>query len=185
MTVSKNSYWCLEWLSMRKYIWEHKKITNTSGPEIIVLNCRLHLADPNYIGIFPIHISKIFQQEVCFSRVQCWKYVNSNFHMIQRKTLPMNHFYPTCYFSCYIHTCSFTYCFLYYWIFQSLPTSITINTDKIWLSMGWAFWVTYKETNLGNVSSTQMEYLNNALPFYKHNVAQSILSLFDQLKSYT
>ena len=41
---------------MRKCIWELKEIANTSGPEIIVLNCSLHLADPNYVGIFPVHL---------------------------------------------------------------------------------------------------------------------------------
>ena len=48
----------------------------TSGPEIIVLNCSLHLVVPNYIGIFPVHLrclwySQIFQQEVGFSCVFC------------------------------------------------------------------------------------------------------------------
>ena len=54
-TVSKNFDCSLHWCSMRKYIWECKKVANTSGPEIILLNCSLHLADPNYVGIFLVH----------------------------------------------------------------------------------------------------------------------------------
>ena len=29
-------------------IWKHKKVTNTSSPEMIVLNYSLHLEDANY-----------------------------------------------------------------------------------------------------------------------------------------
>ena len=48
--LSKDSDRVLQWWSIRRCIWEHKAITNTSGPEIIVFNCCLHQADPNYIG---------------------------------------------------------------------------------------------------------------------------------------
>ena len=55
-TVSKNSDCSLQWWSMRKYIWEHKEITNTSGPEIILHNYTLHQEDLNYLGIFLAHL---------------------------------------------------------------------------------------------------------------------------------
>ena len=63
-----------------KIYWEHKWITNTSGPEIIVHNCSFHWADPNYIEYFQytcgcLWYSQIFQQEVGLSCEQCWKSV--------------------------------------------------------------------------------------------------------------